>query len=174
MGGHAAAALSQPLVFEWLLRRFEAVQQFGVRGEPLEHFENLSRAEAGTRQTAIGRGQVLLLAEEAFPFRQPVFAADPLFDERLFVNALIDLPDRALGQLGGDAMLAQVVNYPRAAAFFGGEARAGEAFRVPAIVQIPGPLETGQHLVDIARPLGAAAQFLAQFAGGLGSSRQAL
>jgi gas vesicle protein len=126
------------------------------------------------QEATVSGGEVLVLLEERLTGGEAIFAADPLFDEGLLVDVLVNVSHGALGKSGGDAALAEIAEHAIAAEALVGETRGGKAFGEAAVVKVTVILEAGEHVVDIGGALRAAAEFLAKLARGMGAAGQRL
>ncbi len=153
-------------------RRFEAIQEVGILGESLEHFEYLIAAEACPGQPPVCRTDILPVNEETLPRGCAILSADPLFDQRYFIDVLIHLAHRALCQWRRDAVLSKIVDDAVAAELFARKPGRRVALGVSPVIQVAGLFEPRQNIVDVLGPLGSPAQLFAQLACGLRVSSQ--
>jgi membrane-associated protease RseP (regulator of RpoE activity) len=86
----------------------------------------------------------------------------------------VDLNDQFRAVIGELRIPDGVVVIARAAELLARKARGGEAFGVPLVIQIAEVFQARKGGIHVARVLGAAFEFLAQFAGGVGAAGQQL
>jgi hypothetical protein len=146
---------------EWLFCRFgrgiafPGVEEVGVGGVAAEDANGVGGGEAGAEEAAVGRGHLFVGLQPGFAGLGAVLAAEEVFDEGGFILVLINLGDGSLGEVGGDAALAEVAEDTGFAESLVLEAGSGVGFCEAGVVEITVFLQTGEDGVDVGGSLSA-------------------
>src|SRR5215831_3680489 len=149
--------------FRWV----EVVQQLGIFRETFQDSDDFAGSEAGAKEAPVGGCQLLVVLEEIVAGSEPVFAADPVFNERDLIDAGVHLPYGAFGHDWRDATLAQVLDHARAAEFVVVQTRGGETLGKSPVIEVTVVLQLREDVMDVGRVGSAAAEPFAQFTHGL-------